>query len=428
MDGDIPLWYVCGVFLGSTLYALALSGADTAFSTLPKSAFQKHGATPEDDQPITRWLDNQEQLFATLITGKTVMLIGVTLSAATLSLQTFLPTTDSLAGILVATGVVLTVYIIVVIEWLPRALVARYEKAAGWISVPAVRVTYYLLWPVVRPMIVLTRRAHGSSLFSSGRNPYWLDDELHRVLDLEETHELQPDEKEMISSIIEMGDTSVREVMVPRVDMICANADTDISTFLDLIREVGHSRIPIYRDSVDHIVGVVYARDFLTDDEPLETPPSVESLARPPYFVPETKKVDELLREFQQEKIHLAIVVDEHGGTAGLVTMEDLLEEIVGEIHDEYDDATPLYETLPDGSILMDAKLNIDELNEIMHTEIVAEGFDTVAGLVYGVLDRVPEPGERVEYHGLCLVVQEVDGQRITKVAVTRIEPEIGAE
>ncbi|MBM3262985.1 MAG: HlyC/CorC family transporter [candidate division Zixibacteria bacterium] len=423
MDGDIPLWYVCGVFLCSTLYAILLSGAETAFSTLPKAAFRKDDVPSEEKSPEIHWLDDQEMVFASLIVGKTILLTLIFVSSVTVSLSIFLPHTNHLVGVLAFTGFLSSIYLVVLIEWLPRVLAAHYGKASARVSLLACRSAFYLFYPLVRPALLLSRRAHGTGFFSNGRNPYWLDEELHRVLELEETHELQPDEKEMISSIIEMSETNVREVMIPRVDMICAKADTDIPRFLELIREVGHSRIPIYREDMDHIVGVVYARDFLTDDDAPDTGATLEALARPPYFVPETQKVDELLREFQQEKIHLAIVVDEHGGTAGLVTLEDLLEEIVGEIHDEYDAAPPLYETLADGSVLVDAKLNIDELNEIMHTEIVADGFETVAGLVYGVLDHVPEPGEEVVYGGLRVAVREVDGQRIVKVAVSRPEP-----
>jgi CBS domain containing-hemolysin-like protein len=425
VDSDIPLWVEFGIFSGCTLYALLLSGAEAAFSTLPRAAFQKRAEPHEGGQPhpLSRWLDNQERLFATLIVGKTVMLTGAAVSAAALVLTTPLTASPGPVWGVLFTTLGAAVYFLVAIEWLPRALVARYGETVARISTPLVRGTFWLLWPLVAPIMALSRRSEGQGLFSNCRNPHWLDEELHRVLELEEIHELQPDEKEMISSIIEMHETSVREVMVPRVDMVCAEANTDIPTLLALIREMGHSRIPIYRGSIDNIIGVVYAKDLLKYEESPEEAASIEALARSPYFVPETKKVDDLLREFQQEKIHLAIVVDEHGGIAGLVTLEDLLEEIVGEIQDEYDAEQPMYEALPDGSLLVDAKLNIDALNEIMHTEIVSEDFETIGGLIYAALDRVPEPGETIDYKDLRMVVREVEGQRIAKVAITRIEP-----
>jgi CBS domain containing-hemolysin-like protein len=241
---------------------------------------------------------------------------------------------------------------------------------------------------------------------------------------LEETHELQPDDKEMISSIIELHDTNVREVMIPRVDMVCADITTDLSELRRLIHEEGHSRIPIYKDSIDHILGVIYAKDLLRDEDAPEDEKTIEELMRTPYVVPETKKADELLREFQREKIHLAIVVDEHGTIAGLVTLEDLIEEIVGEIQDEYDDEEPMYKELPDGSIIVDAKLNIDALNEMLDIDITPEEFETIGGLVYKELDRVPEPGEILSYRNLRIAVHEVEGQRIIKLGITKLNPE----
>ncbi len=186
---------------------------------------------------------------------------------------------------------------------------------------------------------------------------------------------------------------------------------------------MGHSRIPIYGDSVDNIVGVVYAKDLLQLSEDPDGEKDLDALLRPPYVVPETKKAAELLKEFQQDKIHLAIVVDEHGTTAGLVTLEDLLEEIVGEIQDEYDDEDPMYEAMPDGSYIVHARLNIDTLNDILDLDITPDGFETVGGLIFNELGRVPEPGEEVPFRNARIVVREVEGQRIIKAEVNRLQP-----
>lgn len=430
MDDDIPLLASSLIFLGCTLYALLLSGAEAAFSSLPKSTLQELKAAHEGGQTthVTHWLDNQERLFATLLIGKTVMVTGVVISAAALALIT---PTISVIGIpitLALAGLFSLMYLFVLIEWLPRLLVTRYSELAVRISAMLVLFTSWLLWPLVTPLMVLNRQISKQSLFSSGRNPYWLDDELHRVLELEETHELQPVDKEMISSIIELHDTNVREVMIPRVDIVCADVTADLSELRGLIREEGHSRIPIYRDNIDHIIGVIYAKDLLQNGDEPEEAKTIEELIRPPYVIPETKKADELLREFQREKIHLAIVVDEHGTIAGLVTLEDLIEEIVGEIQDEYDDEGPMYEELPDGSIVVDAKLNIDALNEMLDIEITPEEFETIGGLVYKELDRVPEPGEILSYRNLRIAVREVEGQRIIKLGITKLNPEPSSE
>ena len=430
MDDDIPLLASSVIFLGCTLYALLLSGAEAAFSSLPKVTLQELKTAHEGGQTsrVTRWLDNQERLFATLVIGKTVMITGVVISTAALALVT--PAISVIGGpiTLAMAGLFSLVYLFVLIEWLPRLLVTRYSEPAVRVSAALALFTSWVFWPLVTPLMALNRKISKQGLFSSGRNPYWIDDELHRILELDETHELQPDDKEMISNIIELHDTSVREVMIPRVDMVCAEVTMDIPKLRELIRKVGHSRIPVYKDSIDQILGIVYAKDLLENEAAPEKKRTIEKILRPPYVIPETKKVDELLREFQREKIHLAIVVDEHGTIAGLVTLEDLIEEIVGEIQDEYDDEEPMYEELADGSIVVDAKLNIDALNEMLDIEIIPEEFETIGGLVYNELDRVPEQGEILSYRNLRIAVREVEDRRIIKVSITKLNPEPSSE
>lgn len=425
MDDDIPLLVEWLVLIGCTIYAMLLTGAESAFSSLPKNTLQELKAAHEGGQSnrVTRWLDNQERLFTTLLIGKIITTAGVVISVVALFLTP--PLTNSFGSILTLTlsGLFAIGLLLVLIEWLPRLLVLHYSDQTVRVSAVLVLISYWLFWPLITPLLLLNRRMAREGLFSSGRNPYWLDDELHRVLELEESRELNPDDKEMISSIIEMHDTSLREVMVPRVDMVCAERSRPIPELLELIREMGHSRIPIYGDSVDDIVGVVYAKDLLQLSEDPDGEKDLDGLLRPPYVVPETKKAAELLKEFQQEKIHLAIVVDEHGTTAGLVTLEDLLEEIVGEIQDEYDDEDPMYEATPDGSYIVHARLTIDTLNDILDLDITPDGFETVGGLIFNELGRVPEPGEEVPFRNARILVQEVEGQRIIKAEVTRLHP-----
>ena len=425
MDDDIPLLVEWLVLTGCIIYAMLLTGAESAFSSLPKNTLQELKAAHEGGQSnrVTRWLDNQERLFTTLLIGKIITTAGVVISVVALFLTP--PLTESFGSILTLTfsGLFAIGLLLVLIEWLPRLIVSRYSEPTVRVSAVLVLISYWLFWPLITPLLLLNRRMARAGLFSSGRNPYWLDDELHRVLELEETRELKPDDKEMISSIIELHDTSVREVMVPRVDMVCAERSRPVPELLELIREMGHSRIPIYGDSIDDIVGVVYAKDLLQLSEDPDGEKDLDALLRPPYVVPETKKAAELLKEFQQDKIHLAIVVDEHGTTAGLVTLEDLLEEIVGEIQDEYDDEDPMYEAMPDGSYIVHARLNIDTLNDILDLDITPDGFETVGGLIFNELGRVPESGEEVPFRNARIVVREVEGQRIIKAEVNRLHP-----
>ena len=235
----------------------------------------------------------------------------------------------------------------------------------------------------------------------------------------DEEDEDDREERQLISSIIEFGDTIVREVMVPRTDMVTLPADASSDDAVDLVLTAGRSRIPLTGENVDDIVGLLYARDLLTLYDEDAPPRPARDLCHAAYFVPETKAISELLREMQAKQMHLAIVVDEFGGTAGVVSIEDLLEEIVGEIVDEYDDEEPMVVTLESGGYLVDARLDVDDLSGILNVEFPDEEWDTVGGLVLGLAGRVPAVGESFEYNDLTLTAEEVRGRRVARVRVT---------
>jgi putative hemolysin len=231
-----------------------------------------------------------------------------------------------------------------------------------------------------------------------------------------ESHEEEAAERELISSVIEFRDTIVREVMVPRPDMVTLEATDSSDQALDVVIEAGRSRIPVLGEGIDDVIGVLYARDLLKlYDEDAEAVACAQ-LARTAYFVPETKPVPDLLRDMQANQIHLAIVVDEYGGTAGLVTIEDLLEELVGEIVDEYDEEEPMVVRLDDGGYLVDARMAIDELEDLIGVELPAEEWDTVGGLVLGLAGRVPREGEAFDVAEYTFVADQVQGRRISRV------------
>ncbi|HYZ10807.1 MAG TPA: hemolysin family protein [Actinomycetota bacterium] len=232
---------------------------------------------------------------------------------------------------------------------------------------------------------------------------------------------IEEGEKEMIHSIFEFGDTVVREVMTPQPDIVAVNASSSLDEVLDLVIRHGYSRIPVYAEDRDEIIGIVYAKDVLRELHSGQDGRSLQELARRAYFVPESKKVADLLREMQQEKVHVAIVVDEYGSIAGLVTLEDLLEEIVGEIADEYDREEPQVEPAGDGRYRVNARLPVDELNELLEAELPDDEWDTVGGLMMGILGRLPTQGEKVEFEGLRFTAERVQGRRISKVLIERL-------
>jgi CBS domain containing-hemolysin-like protein len=230
------------------------------------------------------------------------------------------------------------------------------------------------------------------------------------------------EERQLIENTIEFGDTIVREVMVPRPDMVTVPSDFKVGDVMEIIILNGFSRLPVTGDGIDDIIGVVYAKDLMRAERDGRGGASVTDFLRPGTFVPETKKVASLLREMQSERFHLAIVVDEYGGTAGLVTLEDLIEELVGEIVDEYDVEEAPLEELPSGEIRVNARMNIDDLNELLGDVLPEGDWDSVGGLLIALLGHVPTEGESADVDGHRLRAERVNGRRIGRVLVSRIE------
>jgi CBS domain containing-hemolysin-like protein len=231
----------------------------------------------------------------------------------------------------------------------------------------------------------------------------------------EEEGILEGDEGRMVQSIVDFGDTIVREVMTPRPEMVAIQRGSSFGELGSLFAEEKYSRVPVYEEDLDHITGLVFAIDFLAHRD-ANPDTSFESLIRKVRFVPETKKVSELLREFQRSQSTLAVVVDEYGGTSGLVTVEDLLEEIVGEIHDEFDVVDQEIIEEGEGAFLVSGRTDIDEVKDKLHLEVNGKGFETVSGYLLDSLGRVPQAGEVIDIHGMRIVVVDADGQRIHKV------------
>jgi CBS domain containing-hemolysin-like protein len=222
----------------------------------------------------------------------------------------------------------------------------------------------------------------------------------------------------MITRIIEFGDTRVRDVFVPRPDVVRVKNDTTVEQLTTIMKETGHSRFPVYSKTVDDIRGIVYAKDLFPYFWRGQINIPISRFVRPAYYVPESMKVGDLLREFQSGRIHMAVVVGEYGGTAGLVTLEDLIEEIVGEIFDEYDERRSEAERLPDGSLRVDARLRLDDLSEILGAVVQERDCDTVGGLVYELLEHVPSPNEWIEHAGFRFHVEKIKDRRIRSVLI----------
>jgi CBS domain containing-hemolysin-like protein len=261
------------------------------------------------------------------------------------------------------------------------------------------------------------------------QGPFVSEEEIRSMAEVgHEEGSIEEGEKELIHSIFEFGDTIVREVMVPRPDVIAIEDDKRLRDVQDLVLNHGYSRIPVYHESLDEVKGVVFAKDVLKALGQGKHDQAITEIMRTAHFVPESKKVADLLREMQKEKFHQALVYDEHGSVTGIVSLEDLLEELVGEITDEYDREEPEVTELGEGIYRVSGKASIDDVNELLGTELPDEDWDTVAGLLLDLLGRMPENGEEVRFGGLRLRADKVQGRRIGSVVITREPEEVPAE
>lgn len=317
----------------------------------------------------------------------------------------------------------LTLLVLFLCRLLPRTWAMRDpERAILLLSVP-IRGLSLALYPLAR-----TFRAIMRALVADSEGPETpkdaaeLEEELRLFIDAgEEEGYIEEDEREMIASICDFKATLVREIMVPRIDMVALEVGSSMEEALDIIVETGYSRIPVYDGSIENIVGTLNAKDLLPHlKEGGDPQPKLRELLRPAYFVPETNKVGEILEELQRQRIQMAIVVDEYGGIAGLVTVEDALEEIVGEIEDEYDTVEPFFEMASEKEAVFNARVDVDDVNRLMKTALPTEESDTLGGLIYSALGGVPRVGDEVELDGVRITVLSLLGRRINKVRVTK--------
>ena len=326
---------------------------------------------------------------------------------------------------LITVTIILALFTIVFAELIPKAIALGAPERFSLILSRPIELLARLLGPIVSLLNGITRWVARSMGVNMNQEAQISADELRLIVERGgEQGVLEAEEEQMINAVIELGERRVHEVMIPRVAMAALPDDGTLEQAIDLDHEVGHSRIPVFHESIDEIVGILYAKDLLPYVKPDAGPrPQIRKLLRPPVLVPESMTVDDLLHEFQRRKVHIAIVLDEYGGTAGLVTIEDLLEEIVGEIQDEYDVEEPMVDRLSDHEARIDGRADVDELLELFDLDLKledAEEYDTVGGLIYHRVGGVPEPGDVVEVDGLRLTVESTDGRRVGKVLVAR--------
>lgn len=384
---------------------------------------------------IDKYLEEPSKLLATIQVGITLAgFFASALSAKTLAVHfaimlrktniKLLSQFSDLLAFIIITAIV--AYITLVLgELVPKRMALQNsEKIALFVAKPMAFISK-LAYPIVKLLTSTTnlviKLMGGSIKYDSQQIT---EEEIRLMINVgEEKGVIQETETEMINSIFEFDDTIVKEVMTPRTDMVVIGINAEMEEILDVIVEEHYSRIPVYMDTIDNIIGILYVKDLfgiIKKDGELEI--SLKDIIRDATFVSEYKKIDELFRDMQKSKNHIAIVIDEYGGTAGLITIEDLLEEIVGNIFDEYDDEVLEYEKIDDNIYIVNGMLSLDEVNHIMETDLPEEEleFDTISGMVLSLSGKMPEVGDEVEFDSISFKIEEVEDKRITKIRVTK--------
>lgn len=397
-----------------------VSGSEVALFSLDASALED--SEDAADRRVRALLEQPRQTLVTILILNTLVNVGAAVLAAIMIAGVATAMGWSPTWTVLAEMVALTFILLIVSEITPKLIASRNPTHYSRFASGPLLVLHRVLSPLSRTLAGSMARVQNRLAVRHSRR--LSPDDLKAMAEIGEAHgTLEEEERELIYSIVEFGETTAREVMVSRLDMVALPISATVPEALELIRTSGHSRIPLYVEHLDNILGIVYAKDLLPQLSQSNGSGRVDwtRLARPPMFVPLGKKLDDLLKDFQKKKTHLAIVVDEYGGTAGLVTLEDLLEEIVGEIRDEHDELeAALYEELGGDTYRFDARINLDDLNEIMDIELDTEAFDfeTLGGLIYHVTGEIPTVGTEVSYDSLRIHVETIESNRIGKVLV----------
>lgn len=414
------------ILLLSGALLILITAAEAGITSLSRSrihAGQSNGLAAL----LESYIDQRQQLLRVFsVASTTIIVIG------TATLGYLLLVGTAITGGRFAIVALVSVLVVALVRQTTRSIVEQDPEVwGGRLARPiaAVRVVFTpLAWLMNAPIdfaLRITGRHNGNASIS-------LAEELEGLLGVTEGDDALAEERRMMRGVLELSGQTVRELMTPRTDLTAVSTEASLGDAVKVISESGFSRIPLYEDSLDRITGVVYAKDLLAYLRTGDIAPSLVDIARPPYFVPETKRANELLADLRRDQVHMVIAVDEYGGTAGVVTVEDLVEEIVGEIADEYDTEEVDVQSISEDEAIIDARLTIDELNELFGCEIDADDFDTVGGLIFTLLGRLAAPGDEVvageeSDNGasrlLELRVLSILGRRIKKVRVRRAEP-----
>ena len=410
-----------GIVVIMTFAAAILAAAETAITRMTRSrATALAQKEPKRGPRVLRIVENLERDLNSIYLSVNIVQTIQSALVGVLAAALFGP-----LGLVI--GILLNVLVLFVIaEAAPKTWALQHTERAALLTAPMIELLGKTLRVPARALIGAANILLPGKGLKKG--PFVTEEEILALAGEAAEHSvIEESERVLIESIINFGDTVAREIMVPRTDMVTIGADATVSELVDMAIDKGLSRFPVYGENADDIEGVVYVKDAMRVEREGGGDSKVMVLVRPGLFVPETKPVADLLAEMQSSHNHLAVVVDEYGGTAGLATLEDLLEELVGEIHDEFDEDMDLVEHLDNGDVIVNASMNVDDINDELHMSLPEGNWDSVGGLVFGLLGRVAVQGDSVEIDGTKIVVELVDGRRVVRVRLVN-EPVVNKE
>lgn len=428
---DVDLYINIGVLLVLLYCSSFFSSSETAIMAINIARLrqmEEEGNKENIDRLKNVIKTKLNDILITMLLGNNI----VNIAATAIATQLIGKLVTGSNGVLLAT-LIMTLLILIFGEITPKSYAAKNAEKIALRNIRVLEFLNFIFKPVLAALTVVSNfiiRLRGGD--PVGATTFVTEEEIMSLVDVgEEEGVVKHQEREMIEGVFEMDEAEVSEIMIPRIDIVAVELGTTLKEVMDIIVEKGHSRIPVFKESIDNIIGVVYAKDLLKaailGSNEFESK-TVDGMLREAYFVPEGKKLNKLLKELQTKKVHMAIILDEYGGTEGLITIEDILEEIVGEIFDEYDYEVMMIEKLNDQKYIVQGEIGLDEMEDfftVEFTEEEKEDYDSIGGYIFNTIDRVPKNGDMIEYNGLKLTVKKVIKRRIKEILVEIIDDTI---
>lgn len=414
MDPD-GLWKIA-VLIVLLSFSAFFSASETALTSISKiriKHMQKEGIKGADI--VSRLKENPSRMLGTILVGNNAVNIGASALATALAIELF-----QNKGVGIATGV-MTILILVFSEITPKSLAAHNSEKISLKVAKPLSFIIKILNPIVIVFNYITNgliKLFGGSITS--KQPVITEEELKTIVNVsQEEGILEAEEKRMINNVFDFGDLQIRNIMLPRTDIVALDIDTSYEQFIEIMKDTQFSRYPVYKGRIDNIIGVLYVKDILFLNINKENF-KLENFIREAHYTYESKKISDAFNDMKKKRIHMLIVLDEYGGTAGIVTIEDLIEQIVGDIVDEYDDHEIGIQVIKDNEFLVDGGTRIDVVNDEIGLTLESENFDTIGGFILGELDRLPQQGDKIEYNGASIIVEKIDRNRIRSVRVRK--------